>query len=57
MIVYHYWIGAFVPKVGDKVTLPSGRKGTVITGNGSDGAIEKRKLTVRLTEENGDGHE
>lgn len=36
------------PKPGQPVTLPDGRTGVVDTAKASDGAIEKRKLTVIL---------
>jgi hypothetical protein len=55
--VYVYWEWAGLPRPGERVTLPDGRTGVVETAHSSEsvvtshapaGAIENRKLTVRL---------
>lgn len=50
-LVYHYWSANPLPGPGDRVTIfVSGheRRGIVDTAKASDGADEKRKLTIVL---------
>lgn len=50
--VYTYWNRPGRPPApGEAVTLEDGRTGVVDTAKASDGAIEKRKLTVLLDAE------
>lgn len=47
--LYVYWSRAGrAPAPGEAVTLEDGRTGVVDTAKASDGAVEKRKLTVLL---------
>jgi hypothetical protein len=48
--VYLYWdTPGRAPAPGETVTLDDGRLAVVETAHASSGAIEKRKLVVRLT--------
>ena len=50
--LYVYWNRPGRPPApGEAVTLEDGRTGVVDTAKASEGAIEKRKLTVLLDEE------
>ena len=50
--LYVYWSRAGrAPVPGEAVTLEDGRTGVLDTAKASDGAVEKRKLTVLLDEQ------
>jgi hypothetical protein len=50
--LYVYWGRAGrAPAPGEAVTLEDGRTGVLDTAKASDGAVEKRKLTVLLDEQ------
>lgn len=50
--LYVYWNRpGRAPAPGEAVTLEDGRTGVAGTAKASDGAVEKRKLTVLLDEE------
>lgn len=46
--VFHYCADLVPPMPGEAIVLPDGRAGVVDTAHASDGALEKRKLTVLI---------